>query len=91
MKLKKYINNFLITLVLLPIKFYRYFISPLYSANCRFEPTCSAYALDAIKKHGIFYGGFLVIKRLFKCQPFFSCSYHDPVPEKKPKFWPKWL
>lgn len=83
---KKFINNFLIRLCSLPINFYRYFISPLYSANCRFVPTCSNYALEALKKHGIFYGIILIIKRLAKCHPLGGGSGLDLVPEEKKNY-----
>lgn len=52
------------------IKIYRYFISPLIGANCRFLPTCSDYAMQAIEKYGVLKGGFLSIKRILKCNPF---------------------
>ncbi len=57
-------------ILILPIKFYRKFISPLFPQTCRFYPTCSAYALEAVEKHGFFKGGFLSIKRILKCHPF---------------------
>lgn len=66
-------------LVLLPIYFYRYCISPLTPPSCRFTPTCSQYAVIAIKKHGVFKGGWLTLKRLSKCRPGGGHGY-DPVP-----------
>ncbi len=57
-------------ILILPIKFYRKFISPLFPQTCRFYPTCSAYALEAVEKHGFFKGGFLSVKRILKCHPF---------------------
>jgi putative membrane protein insertion efficiency factor len=71
MFIKKIIINF--------IKFYRYFISPLFPPSCRFQPTCSQYGIEAIERFGIFKGGILTIKRIFRCNPFFSGGY-DPVP-----------
>ncbi|MBP5250851.1 MAG: membrane protein insertion efficiency factor YidD [Treponema sp.] len=65
----------------LPIRFYKVFISPFLPPCCRFEPTCSAYAIQAIKKHGFFKGFFLSLKRILKCNPYFEGGY-DPVPEK---------
>ncbi|MFV0440959.1 MAG: membrane protein insertion efficiency factor YidD [Lachnospirales bacterium] len=52
------------------IKFYRKGISPLFPPRCRFYPTCSAYALEAVEKHGVIKGGFLSVKRILKCHPF---------------------
>lgn len=52
------------------IKFYRYGISPLLPARCRFYPTCSAYALEAVRLHGGLRGGFLSVKRICRCHPF---------------------
>ena len=68
----------------LPITAYRKFISPLKKPSCRFTPTCSQYALEAIMKRGIFIGSFLAVKRILKCNPFGPFGY-DPVPEAKPK------
>tara|TARA_Y100000816_G_scaffold278758_1_gene250299 strand:- start:825 stop:1016 length:192 start_codon:yes stop_codon:yes gene_type:complete len=55
---------------ILPIRFYRYFISPLFPSTCRFEPTCSQYAIEVILKEGIFKGTGLAIKRISKCHPW---------------------
>lgn len=55
------------------------FISPLTPATCRFNPTCSQYGKEALKKHGVFKGGWLTIKRIFKCHPWGDSGY-DPVP-----------
>ncbi len=65
--------------MLASIRFYRRFLSPLVPAACRFEPTCSQYALDAIDLHGAFKGGGLTLRRLLRCQPF-SRGGFDPVP-----------
>ena len=73
----------LIKIISLPIHIYRLFISPLTGKNCRFEPTCSEYALAALKTHGVFYGSYLSIKRILKCHPFSRYSGYDPVPNKK--------
>ena len=67
-------------LLLLLIRFYRKFISPHTPPSCRFTPTCSAYALEAIEKYGAIKGGFLTIKRLLRCNPFYKGDYFDPVP-----------
>jgi putative membrane protein insertion efficiency factor len=61
------------------IKFYRVFISPLKPPSCRFYPTCSKYALEAIEKYGALKGALLAIKRLLKCHPLHPGGY-DPVP-----------
>jgi len=61
------------------IKFYQKFISPLHKPCCRFTPSCSAYALEAIQKHGPVKGLFLAIKRILKCHPLHEGGY-DPVP-----------
>lgn len=69
-------------LLLALIRFYRREISPLRPPCCRFLPTCSAYALEAVEKYGAWKGGFLALRRILKCQPFHkqvSIEY-DPVP-----------
>ncbi|MBQ9622419.1 membrane protein insertion efficiency factor YidD [Treponema sp.] len=63
----------------LPIRFYRKFISPLKAPCCRFYPSCSAYALEALQKHGPVKGMYLSTKRIIKCSPFHPGGY-DPVP-----------
>lgn len=65
--------------LILLIKGYRGFISPLFPPSCRFQPTCSAYALEAIALHGTIKGSYLAIKRILKCHPFHPGGY-DPVP-----------
>ena len=64
------------------VLFYRKVISPLKPACCRFTPTCSAYALEALRVHGAVYGSWLTLKRLLRCHPFGGSGY-DPVPPKK--------
>jgi uncharacterized protein len=59
--------------------FYRARISPMMAPHCRFSPSCSAYAIDAIATHGAVRGVGLALRRLAKCQPFFTGGY-DPVP-----------
>lgn len=66
-------------LVLLPIFFYRTCISPFTSPSCRFTPTCSAYAVEAIRKHGPLKGFLLAVRRIFRCHPWGGSGY-DPVP-----------
>lgn len=66
-------------LLTLPIYFYRYCISPLTPASCRFTPTCSEYAIEAIMRHGILRGTWLAIRRICRCHPWGGSGY-DPVP-----------
>lgn len=66
-------------LLILCIRFYQIFISPLKPPTCRFYPTCSAYAIEAIQKEGPVKGTWLAIKRIAKCHPFHPGGY-DPVP-----------
>ncbi len=61
------------------IKFYRKYISPLKPPTCRFTPTCSEYAMIAIDRYGVKKGGWLAIKRVLRCNPFFPGG-NDPVP-----------
>ena len=68
------------TLLLWLIRFYRKRISPLRAPCCRFTPTCSAYALEAIEKYGAIKGGWLTVNRLLRCNPFYKGDYFDPVP-----------
>ncbi|MEA3503746.1 MAG: membrane protein insertion efficiency factor YidD [Bacteroidota bacterium] len=64
------------------IRFYQYGISPYTPGSCRYTPTCSAYGVEAIKKHGPISGGWLTIKRFASCNPWGGSGY-DPVPENK--------
>lgn len=69
-------------LFVLPIRAYRRFISPHTAPKCKFYPTCSAYALEAIRRHGLIYGGALAVWRVLRCHPW-SKGGIDYVPEKK--------
>jgi putative membrane protein insertion efficiency factor len=62
------------------IKIYKKYISPMLPGGCRYTPTCSAYAAQAIEKHGAFYGVFLAVKRILKCNHFSKGGF-DPVPD----------
>ena len=62
------------------IRFYRRSVSPYRPACCRFTPTCSAYAYEAISKYGALKGGWLALRRLLRCHPFYRGDYYDPVP-----------
>ncbi len=65
--------------MILMVKGYKQFVSPLLPPSCRFYPTCSEYMISAIEKHGPLKGLFLGLKRLLRCNPFFRGGY-DPVP-----------
>ena len=78
-RLSKAIRNFFIKFFCILIRIYQICISPLLGKNCRFTPTCSAYALEAIQKYGPGKGLLLSIKRVLKCNPFHEGGY-DPVP-----------
>lgn len=73
------LRSLLRKIAVLPIRFYQLSISPMLPASCRFVPSCSQYALEAILKHGIFKGGWLAIKRIGRCHPWGGSGY-DPVP-----------
>ena len=62
------------------IRFYQRNISPAFPPRCRFSPTCSQYALEAIERSGGWRGGWLACKRLLRCNPFYKGDYFDPVP-----------
>lgn len=76
-----FVRKFLVVLLLLPIEFYRKCISPMLPPSCRYTPTCSAYAVEAIKLHGPLKGVYLACKRILRCHPWGGHGY-DPVPEK---------
>ena len=67
-------------LFLLLIRFYQVALSPLLGQNCRFYPTCSHYMYEAIEKHGVATGGWMGIKRLLRCHPWYKGDLIDPVP-----------
>ena len=73
--------NPLVYLIIIPIRAYRLFVSPWLGKNCRFQPTCSEYAIEALRVHGILKGSWLALKRVSRCNPLVECGY-DPVPEK---------
>ena len=68
------------TVLLALIRFYQRNISPFFPARCRFRPTCSAYAMEAIGQYGALNGGILALKRLLRCHPFYKGDIFDPVP-----------
>jgi len=67
------------TFLLFILKFYRRYISPLKPPTCRFTPTCSDYSVQAVEKYGVKKGGWLAVKRVLRCNPFFPGG-NDPVP-----------
>ena len=68
------------------IRFYQRKISPLFGPKCRYYPTCSQYAIQAVEIHGVLKGSVLAVLRLLRCNPLFPGGY-NPVPEKKQKKW----
>ncbi len=69
-------------LVALPVHAYRLVLSPWVGFNCRYQPTCSAYALEALEKHGALRGSWLALGRILRCHPGGGSGY-DPVPERR--------
>ena len=80
----KILRNIVIQILLAPVYFYRFAISPLTPPSCRYTPTCSQYAIEALKKHGPIKGSWLSAKRILSCNPWGGSGY-DPVPEPKVK------
>ena len=72
----------LVCLLQLPIFAYRYLVSPLLGPRCRYVPTCSAYALEAIEVHGPVYGSWLALRRILRCHPLCEGGF-DPVPPRR--------
>lgn len=66
--------------VLFLIRFYQSAVSPYFPARCRFRPTCSAYAYEAVSKYGAIKGGWLALRRFLRCHPFYKGNFFDPVP-----------
>ncbi|MFH1090060.1 MAG: membrane protein insertion efficiency factor YidD [Pseudomonadota bacterium] len=73
------IKHFLVKALLLPLRMYQFLISPLLPPACRFYPSCSQYAAEALVKHGPIRGLWLGVKRIMRCHPFHPGGY-DPVP-----------
>lgn len=63
------------------IKLYRYAISPYLAPSCRYTPTCSSYAIEAVQRFGVFRGSWLAIRRIGRCHPWHEAGY-DPVPDQ---------
>jgi len=72
------LSNFVVSGLDKVLLFYQKYISPLFPPSCRFEPTCSEYARQALRKYGLWKGGFLALRRLMRCNPYFPGGY-DPV------------
>ena len=77
-------NSIKILPFLIIIRIYQLFVSPFLKFNCRYLPTCSEYAIDCLKQHGLIKGSFLSVKRIFSCHPYGGHGY-DPVPQNKRK------
>jgi hypothetical protein len=75
----KALNDFLVLVFSIPVHFYRFAISPFLPPSCRHVPSCSQYALEALRFHGPLAGSFLAINRIFRCRPGGTHGY-DPVP-----------
>ena len=72
------ISNLFVFLATLLITVYKYAVSPILPSSCRFYPSCSEYAIDALKKYGLLRGSWLTLKRIARCHPL-SAGGHDPV------------
>jgi len=81
-KVAGWIRWVLIRILMIPVYFYKYAISPMTPASCRHIPSCSEYAIDALKIHGPIKGIYLGTRRILKCHPWGTHGY-DPVPPKK--------
>jgi uncharacterized protein len=68
------------------VRFYRYWLSPTLGGHCRFEPTCSLYALHALERHGALAGSYLTLRRLVRCSPWCDGGC-DPVPQAPPRLF----
>ena len=78
------LNKIITSPLILLIRGYQLIISPLLGSNCRFMPTCSEYAMESLKAHGVIKGTFLAVKRIGKCHPWGGHGY-DPIPNKMDK------
>lgn len=76
--------------LMLPVRAYRLLLSPWLGSACRFEPTCSAYALKALERHGALAGSYLTTTRLLRCHPWCDGGL-DPVPEAAPGLFTRFL
>lgn len=74
-----FVCRMLVEILLLPVEFYRRFVSPFTPPSCRFTPTCSSYTVEALRRHGPFKGLYLAVRRILRCHPWGGSGY-DPVP-----------
>ena len=81
----KYFLRFIGFFFIFPIKIYQWIISPMFPPTCRYSPTCSQYAIEAIREWGPFKGSYLAVKRIGSCHPKGGSGF-DPVPKKSSKF-----
>ena len=72
------------------VRLYRFWLSPWLGSNCLYEPTCSAYALQALQRHGAAVGTYLTLARLERCSPWCAAG-HDPVPDEPPRLFSRLL
>ena len=75
-------NKIFIYPLIFIIKIYQFIVSPFIGQNCRYLPTCSEYAIESLKLHGLLRGSFFVIRRILKCHPFGGHGF-DPIPKRK--------
>jgi putative membrane protein insertion efficiency factor len=83
-----FVRNVFVKILIVPVKIYQYTISPVLPMSCRHVPSCSQYAIEALKIHGVFKGSYLALHRILRCHPWGTEGY-DPVPPvfkiKKPE------
>ena len=72
------------------VRLYRFWLSPWLGSNCLYEPSCSAYALQALERHGAAAGSYLTLARLARCSPWCAAG-HDPVPDEAPRLFSRLL
>ncbi|MDE6234879.1 MAG: membrane protein insertion efficiency factor YidD [Muribaculaceae bacterium] len=82
------ISRFFGKILILPIRFYQGAISPMFPPACRYTPTCSQYAIEAIRIHGPIRGSWMAMRRIMRCHPWGGSGY-DPVPPKRRDSLPK--
>lgn len=75
------VSRIVAAIIIAIVRAYKVVLSPLFNGCCRFEPSCSTYCIEAVKRHGPWKGSWLTVKRLLRCRPFGGHGY-DPVPEK---------
>lgn len=83
-KILYFARKIFVKCLIIPIRAYQYVISPLTPASCRHIPTCSEYAIEALKIHGIIKGSYLAVHRILRCHPWGTSGY-DPVPAQDSK------